>query len=191
MNEAIERIFGKLLWSVRGHDSHLACNSGMLKDVPASLFVESPAFSDGSPMFAEFAADTIGRNLSPPLAWTGVPPQAAELVLIMQDPDAPMPRPIVHALASGIQPSRSDLPKGALTAPGDQHIRLHKDSLGRIGYYGPRPVVGHGPHRYVFQLVAADRPLPVSPSDDYHGVLKALQGHAIAKGMLIGTFERR
>jgi phosphatidylethanolamine-binding protein (PEBP) family uncharacterized protein len=55
---------------------------------------------------------------------------------------------------------------------------------------GPRPVRGHGPHRYVFQLFALSRPIAVGERPDRAEVLAAMRGAVIARGKLTGTYER-
>jgi Raf kinase inhibitor-like YbhB/YbcL family protein len=60
-----------------------------------------------------------------------------------------------------------------------------------IGYRGPMPPVSHGPHHYHFKLYALRAPLDVKPGLDKDGLLKAMQGHVLAQGELIGTYERK
>lgn len=189
MNPAIERLIGKALRGFRARDRHLAWNAPALVAAPDSISLGSPAFAARAAMPPRHAGDGVGDNLSPPLAWSGVPAGTAELVLIIEDPDAPLPRPVVHAIATGIPPHWQGLPEGALAASAGA-IRLGRGSFGRIGYAGPRPVRGHGPHRYVFQLVAVDRPLVLPAPADRAIVLTALAGRALARGQLVGTFER-
>ncbi|MGO8917621.1 MAG: YbhB/YbcL family Raf kinase inhibitor-like protein [Stellaceae bacterium] len=190
MNAAIERLIGRALRGVRAGDRHLAWNAPALADVPDAISLASPAFPALAAMPLRYAGVGVGDSLSPPLMWSGVPAAAAELVLIVQDPDAPLPRPVVHAIATGIPSQRRDLPEGALSRPGDGVLRLGRGSFGRRSYAGPRPVRGHGVHRYVFQIIAVDQPLRLTEPADLSVVLAALAGHALAKGQLVGTFER-
>jgi hypothetical protein len=187
----IARMIGKALRGVRAGDKHLAWNDAALVAVPANIDLLSSAFADAQPMPRRYAGDGVGDNVSPPLRWSGVPEDAAELVLIMQDPDAPLPRPVVHLIATGIAPRTSGLAEGALNAPVSAGIALGRASFGRRGYAGPRPVPGHGPHRYIFQLVALRQPLALTAAPDLRALLAALRGNAIARGRLTGTFEQR
>lgn len=190
MHPAIERFIGKRLRAFRAGDRHLAWNAPPLAGVPGSIALDSPAFAAEAAMPPRYAGIGAGDNVSPPLRWSGVPEGTAELVLIIEDPDAPLPRPVVHALVTGIPPAWQALPEGALSLPGGGPFRLGRGFLGRRGYAGPRPVRGHGAHRYVFQLVAVDRPLALPEPADRAALLASLAGHALAKGRHVGTFER-
>jgi len=190
MHPSIERMIGQTLGSIRAGDRYLAWNSPALLNVPESIVLTSPAFAANTAIPLRYAAAGIGENISPALEWSGVPASAAELVLVMQDPDAPLPRPIVHVLATGIPPQWESLPEGILSRSTDGAVRLGRGSFGRRGYAGPRPVRGHGVHRYVFQIIAVDRPLVLTAPPDLATVLTSIAGHAVARGRLIGTFER-
>lgn len=186
----MERLIGRALRGIRAGDRHLAWNMPALADAPDTIAISSSAFAAGAPIPARHAGIGAGDNISPPLAWSGVPRQAAELVLFIEDPDAPLPRPVVHVLATGIAPLWQGLPEGALSLPGDPGLRLGRGSFGRRGYAGPRPVRGHGPHRYIFQIVAIDRPLVLDAAPDRVAVLAMIAGHVLARGRLVGTYER-
>jgi len=186
----IERLVGKVLRGVRAGDRHLAWNGAALASVPDRLRLTSSAFAEGGIMPARYAGEGVGDNISPPLDWSGVPPEAAELVLVMQDPDAPLPRPVVHVIATGISPSARGLAEGALGVLGSADLRLGRASFGKRSYAGPRPVRGHGPHRYVFQLIALRRPLALTTAPNLSGLLAALPGNALARGRLVGIFEQ-
>ncbi|HXZ02831.1 MAG TPA: YbhB/YbcL family Raf kinase inhibitor-like protein [Stellaceae bacterium] len=190
MNPTLERLIGRALRGVRAGDRHLAWNAPALAGLPDGIALDSPAFAAQAALPLRYAGIGVGDNLSPPLRWSGVPAASAELVLVIEDPDAPLPRPVVHALATGIPPRWQGLPEGALALPAEGPIRLGRGFLGRRGYAGPRPVRGHGAHRYVFQIIAVDRPLVLAEPAGLAAVLAALAGHALAKGRLIGTFER-
>jgi Raf kinase inhibitor-like YbhB/YbcL family protein len=191
MMEAIERGLGRLLARVHAGERHLAWNAPGLREAPDGIVLTSPAFAGGAPMPTLYAGAGAGDNISPPLAWSNLPPATAELVLIMQDPDAPIPRPPTHLIAFAIAPDRSEIAEGALKQGADPTLRLGHGFFGRIGYEGPRPVRGHGPHRYVFQIFAASRPLGFPETPDLAGVLSALRQSVLARGRLIGTYERR
>jgi Raf kinase inhibitor-like YbhB/YbcL family protein len=137
-----------------------------------------------------YAGRGVGENISPPLHWSNVPPQAKELVLIVQDPDAPTPRPIVHLIATGISPHSTAIPEGALLPQPGSAIKLGRGSLGETGYTGPRPVRGHGLHRYVFQLLALNRNLTLPEKPGFKSVLAAIDGAVLARGKLTGTYEQ-
>jgi Raf kinase inhibitor-like YbhB/YbcL family protein len=186
----IARAIGKALRGIRAGDRHLAWNDPALTAVPAGIRLASSAFADGGAMPTRYAGEGAGENISPPLSWSGVPDEAAELVLVMQDPDAPLPRPVVHVIATGISPGAGGLTEGALGAAGSPGIRLGRASFGRRVYAGPRALRGHGPHRYVFQLVALRLPLALAREPSLRELLAAIRGNAIARGRLTGTFEQ-
>ncbi len=186
---SIESALGSLLRPVRAGESRLAWKDSRLA-APRGFALTSPAFEDGAMMPARSAGSGVGDNLSPPLAWTEVPGDAAELALIVQDPDAPLPRPVTHLIAYGIDPVAGGVAEGALGAGRAGAIQLGRGSFGRIGYQGPRPVAGHGPHRYVFQMFALARLLHFDSPPDLATFVSAMSRAVLARGQLIGRYER-
>lgn len=113
-------------------------------------------------------------------------------MLLVEDADAPFPRPLVHAIAPFLEPRDGALAEGALP-----HRRRTERAgmMGRNSYAGrawlpPAPVPGHGPHRYAFQLFALDTAprFPHPPGRSL--LLVTIRGHVIARGCLIGVYER-
>ncbi len=186
----MERALGRLLRRVRAGDRHLAWNDPSFADAPASLRLASAAFSDGGAMPMRCAAAGVGENVSPPLDWSGAPPGTRAFALIVEDPDAPAPRPIVHLLAIGVPADCASLPEGALSPTSGAKIAFGRGSFGHVGYMGPRPVRGHGAHRYVFQLYALSRPIEAGDRPDLAEALAAMRGAVLARGKLVGTYER-
>jgi Raf kinase inhibitor-like YbhB/YbcL family protein len=183
-------MLGRLLRNVRAGDRYLLSNDPSVREAPESMLLASPAFAAGASMPVRYAAAKPGLNVSPPLTWSNVPPGTAELLLVVEDPDSPLPRPSVHLVAMRIPPTLTDLAEGALArdaAPAG--VRFGRGTLGVLGYTGPRPPGGHGPHRYVFQLLALRTPLVVR-STSRRDLLGALAGNVLARGRLEGTFER-
>ena len=158
--------------------------------VPETIRVTSDAFTEGQPIPTRYTAD--GEKLSPPLAWEGAPTDAATLVLIAEDPDAPAPAPLVHILAWALPGDRAALDEGALRSPGagGEAVSMGRNSFLGAEYLPPDPPPGHGPHRYVFQLYALDAALDLQGKPIRTQVVNAMKGHVIAKGALIGTYER-
>ena len=177
--------FGKLLRPLRAGSRDLTWNR--FKDVPETIAVTSTAFADGAPMPRRYAGSGVGDNVSPPLRFSGVSDDATELVLIVQDIDVPLPRPAVHLIAQ-LPASRTDLPEAALRS--DAPVTFGRGTLGR-GYLGPRPIAGHGPHRYVFQVFALIHPLHLPPSAGLRAYVAAMKGKVLARGRMSGTYERR
>lgn len=192
MSETVERFLGRLFRRVHASDRDLIWNDARLGEAPTTISLASAAFADGAAMPARYAGTRAGGdNLSPPLDWSGIPNGTAELVLVMQDPDAPLPRPVVHLIARGLAPDRRGLPEGALAPGRDAAIAFGRGAFGRIGYAGPGPVRGHGPHRYVFQLFALARPLSLAGEADLATLAAAMAGTVLARGKLVGTYERK
>ncbi|MBU3064964.1 YbhB/YbcL family Raf kinase inhibitor-like protein [Nocardia sp. NEAU-G5] len=189
-------VIGRLLRPVRAGIGKTAWHHPATAAAPETITVTSNAFADGAPIPRRYAGAGVGDNIAPPLAWSGAPEAAAELVLIVEDPDVPLPRPIVHALLTGIDPGIGELREGAmnLPAPGSPseplaaHIGV--GSFKRRGYAGPRPIPGHGPHRYIFQLFALDTPSGLADEATLPRTLTAMDGHVIARGRLTGTYQR-
>jgi phosphatidylethanolamine-binding protein (PEBP) family uncharacterized protein len=73
--------------------------------------------------------------------------------------------------------------------PGTARIRFIRADLGHGGYAGPRPIPGHGPHRYRFHVFAIDNPIAVDVSTA-KALLAAMAGHVLARGTLTGSYER-
>lgn len=182
-------MIGRLLRGVRAGDRDLVCNSQALRDAPATIGLHSASFAEGGLMPPRCAGPGVGENVSPQLGWSDVPEGATELVLIMQDPDAPLPRPVVHLIAYGADPKRASFAEGALSSRAND-VRLGQGTFGKPGYQGPRPVPGHGPHRYIFQLIAVKAPLRFDAPPKLDVVVGALAGNVLVWGQLIGLFER-
>jgi Raf kinase inhibitor-like YbhB/YbcL family protein len=151
--------------------------------------ISSPAFAADSPLRQRFTAD--GEGVSPPLIWRSVPPAAATLVLIVEDGDSPTPEPLVHAIVVDIDPRESGLQEGALSAPaGATNEKLGLNSYLLHGWLPPDPPPGHGVHRYAFQIFALTAGPPLSKSPGRREVVSAIRERAIARGCLIGTYQR-
>jgi Raf kinase inhibitor-like YbhB/YbcL family protein len=157
---------------------------------PQRIQIQSDAFTDGQQIPVRHSAE--GANVSPPLTWSSVPDTARELVLVVEDPDAPMPMPFVHWIVRGISPQSHGLPEGGMPATGTaQPAEEGINSRSEQGYVGPIPPPGHGPHRYHFELFALDQPLSLEGPADRDSLRKAMAGHVVAFGDLVGTYERK
>jgi Raf kinase inhibitor-like YbhB/YbcL family protein len=160
-----------------------------------TLTLSSPDFGNEGTIPAVHAATRAGGdNLSPALTWPPPPPDTAQLLLVIEDPDAPTATPFVHCLAL-ISTSVTSLAHGALDhrAPADG-VRLLRPGAGN-GYFGPAPPKSHGPHRYVFQLFALATPLTAGPGGaalDSAGLREVLAAarDVLARGRLDGFYQR-
>ena len=157
-----------------------------------AIKVTSSAFGAGAAIPRRYTGD--GEDQSPPLNWQGVPAEAGGLALICDDPDAPTPEPWVHWVMYQIPVQTDGLSEGV---PTDKRptkpagAAQGKNSWKTIGYRGPAPPKAHGTHHYHFKLYALDRHFDLKPGLNKDELLKAIQGHILAQGELIGTYERK
>jgi hypothetical protein len=150
----------------------------------------SSAFADRDAIPRKYTCQ--GEDLSPPLAWSGVPANAKSLVLIVEDPDVPDPaapkETWVHWVLYNIPPQAGALPEGAKNLP--PGTREGENDGGRTGYTGPCPPVGR--HRYFHRLYALDAVLPdLGPSPSWAKVEAAMRAHVVARAELVGTYQKR
>lgn len=158
----------------------------------AKMELTSPAFEDGQTIPTQYTGE--GKDLSPALKWEGVPEGTKELALICEDPDAPRDEPFVHWVIYNIPKAASGLPaavpqKEQLPEGKRQGVNSFGD--GRVGYGGPMPPEGHGPHRYIFTLYALDSKLDLEAGLTKDELLKAIEGHLLAETRLTGIYERK
>lgn len=175
------RWLGRLLDSSHADASLSAWN---ILDSPRDLIVTSTSFDDGGALPRRFAGRGVGDNVSPALSWSGVPVEADHLVVIVEDVDVPLARPLIHSL-SILDADAVGVPEGGLAAgaPDVTHLR----TLQGRGYQGPRPIVGHGPHRYRFMVFAVEGDIDTSST---RHAIESMVGRVVARGRLVGTYER-
>ena len=168
------------------------CSGGGTPTVesPGGLSVTSSAFEEGGQIPPEYTGD--GADRSPPLDIDGVPEGAVSLALLVDDPDAPGGT-FVHWLLWNLPPDRTTLPAGVpqrerLPAFGD--VRQGTNGFDEIGYRGPRPPSGDGPHTYRFTVYAVDEQLELSAGARRRKLDAALAGSVVASGRLTGEYER-
>jgi Raf kinase inhibitor-like YbhB/YbcL family protein len=157
---------------------------------PMSIQVSSPDFVAEGPIPARFSA--YGKGISPAISWSETPAGTKSLALIVEDPDAPSVEPYVHWLIWNIEPSPRKLPEAiprGIAPALPKGAEQGENTRGSNGYFGPRPPSGK-PHHYHFQLFALDTMLSLTPGSKREDVLKAINGHVLAKGDLIGLFQK-
>ncbi len=151
------------------------------------LELKSDAFKQEETIPEKYTCD--GDNISPQLSWSRPPEGTKELVLICDDPDAPVGT-WDHWVLYGLAPDTIGLPEGVPTTRKIERGGLQgKNSWGNIGYGGPCPPKGPA-HRYFFKLYAVDEALSLKPGATKKDVLKAMEGHILARGKLMGKFQR-
>jgi Raf kinase inhibitor-like YbhB/YbcL family protein len=153
-----------------------------------AIKMTSTAFADGQPVPTRHTCD--GDDLSPSLAWTGIPDGTKSIALIADDPDAPAGT-WVHWVLYNLPATATELPEGvAKTEALDNGAAQGTNDFKRIGYGGPCPPPG-SPHRYFFKLYALESRLELAPGATKQQLLEALDGHVIAEGQLMGTYKRK
>lgn len=154
-----------------------------------SMTLSSSAFNDHDVIPARYTCD--GNDISPPLAWRGVPAGARSLALIVDDPDAPDPaapqRTWVHWVLYNIPPSTEELREAITVAQLPPGTREGINDWQRTGYGGPCPPIGR--HRYYFKLYALDTELPALEKPAKAALEQAMQGHVLGQTELMGTFQ--
>jgi len=152
------------------------------------LRLTSTAFADGQPIPRKHTADD--QDLSPALQWSEVPAAAKSLALICDDPDAPAGA-WVHWVIYNLSSSTAGLAEGVPKSPELANgARQGINDFKRPGYGGPAPPAGK-PHRYFFKLYALDLNPDLKPGLTKKDLLKEMEGHVLAEGQWMGTYQRK
>lgn len=133
-----------------------------------------------------------GKSISPPIAWAGAPKPTKSFVVIAEDSDAPGNAPFTHWVVFDIPGTVTGLPRAVKVAPEPKNgsgARQGRNAFGTVGYSGPIPPAADPPHHYHFEVFALDRLLKLRPGVDREAVVRALSGHVLAKGELVGSFR--
>ncbi|MCE9613401.1 MAG: YbhB/YbcL family Raf kinase inhibitor-like protein [Lentisphaerae bacterium] len=161
------------------------------EEAATPLTLTSPAFVDGGAIPARFTCE--GADLSPPLAWSGVPPGTRSLAVIVDDPDAPDPLAPkvtwVHWVVINVPAATAGLPAGASPTSFPAGASEGVNDWRHPGYRGPCPPIGR--HRYVHKLYALDAVLEDLKQPTKPQVEAAMRGHILAQAMLVGTYEKQ
>jgi Raf kinase inhibitor-like YbhB/YbcL family protein len=156
------------------------------KESKAEIKVTSAAFKEGQPIPRQYTCD--GVNISPPLEWTGVPKTAKTIAIIADDPDAPSGT-WVHWVVYDLPAENIGMVENL---PADEQLKaggFHgTNDFGKIGYGGPCPP--SGTHHYFFKVYALDNFLSLKVASTKALVEKAMEGHIVAQGQLMGTYQR-
>lgn len=158
---------------------------------PMSMILTSPAFGNEESIPDLYTC--AGSDLSPPLAWSGIPPGAKSLALIVDDPDAPDPAAPkmtwVHWLLYNLPPGAGGLSAGVAESDLPAGTRAGQNDWKRSRYGGPCPPVGR--HRYFHKLYALDTVLPDLGQPTKADLEAAMRGHVIGEAHLIGTYAHK
>ncbi|MDD5218355.1 MAG: YbhB/YbcL family Raf kinase inhibitor-like protein [Candidatus Omnitrophica bacterium] len=151
-----------------------------------TMQIHSSAFENGAMIPAKFTCD--GENISPPLEWFPAPLGVKSYVLISDDPDAPAGT-WVHWVLFNIPANVTAFPEKMPPVPVLPDGSLHGiTDFGQLGYGGPCPP--SGTHRYFFKIYALNTKLDLKPGATKREVEKAMQGHILAQGELMGNYKR-
>lgn len=151
-----------------------------------NIRVKSAAFEEGGMIPKKHTCD--GADVSPPLAWDQVPEGTKSIALICDDPDAPMGtwvHWVLYDLPAGVRELPEDVPGQEVLPNG---AKQGTNDFRRIGYGGPCPP--GGTHRYYFKVYALDSALGLAPGSTKAELLKAMEGHVVAEGHLMGKYKR-
>ena len=197
MSNLIERSVAWLLQNRRGHDAGLIHKSAPFsKLLDSTIVLECNLGPSGSNIPPEYSF--FQQGLFPTLQW---PAQdgAVEYLLVVEDPDAPLENPVVHGLYYGIPATTTQLTnkdfevvgdEPAFTLRGDFKYGLNRR---KSVYIAPRGLLGHGPHRYFYQLVALREKLDrskLSTPASKEEIIQQIEGNVISWGVWQGIWER-
>jgi Raf kinase inhibitor-like YbhB/YbcL family protein len=170
---------------------------GHARQAPPQITVSSPTLKDGEPVPRQHTPD--GRNDSPALAWSDLPPGTREIAVVCEDPDAGNPPPFVHWVVYKIPPTARGLPEAL---PIDPATPLPASIAGAVqGTTGFRRAIYRGPapppgkvHHYHFIVYALDQTIDAKPGQPpltRAELREAIAGHVIGRGELVATYERK
>lgn len=197
----VQYSLGWLLYSVRGHDAKHITNSAAFKDVPEpNMTLEAPEYGiSGSPLLSQHTCMAEhGQSTMPSLCWTSPSSgkgEVKEQVLLCEDPDPPIPGMMIdHGIYYGIPPDvrkaeHDDISNvnGYVTGAGWKYV----PTLRGTSWIPPGAPLGHGPHRYVFTVIALNEKLALDGEGVNKQKLKdAMVGKVIGWGQWVGVFER-
>jgi hypothetical protein len=156
------------------------------KGMVMKIKLNSTAFGDGNLIPRKYTCD--GAGISPPFAWNAVPDGTKSFALISDDPDAPVGT-WVHWIIYNIPAAARELPEAVPTDEIlDNDARQGTNDFRRIGYGGPCPPSGK--HRYYFRLYALDTNMTLEPGITKMQLERAMKGHILGKGRLMGKYKR-
>lgn len=164
------------------------------RPAPSLLVLTSPGYADGAMIPSKYAAAAGAATVSPELKWTGAPAGTQSFVLLMRDEEfAPGKRwePAYHWVVFNIPASATGLPEGVAKATKEFPDGMIQPQFERgVGYVGPGAPGEGQPHHYTLSLYALDIKLPLGPEATIAEINKAMDGHILDKGFLVGRYHR-
>jgi Raf kinase inhibitor-like YbhB/YbcL family protein len=174
--------------------AQMSCSRGVSKPSVPSLELRSSSFTaDAIPSKYQGSPENCpcnGKDISPELSWNSSPQRTQSFALIVTDKDSPLWFNFVHWVVYDLPSDKRELPEG-IAKQGElpDGSRQGQNGFDKIGYAGPCPP-GHSPHRYVFGLYALNTRLNLPPGASKKQVVKAMKGHVLASGELVGKYQR-
>ena len=166
----------------------LGCNCAASQQAVASLELKSASFS-GDTIPNKYSSCEGQNDTSPELSWTTPPAGTQSFALVVIDKDSPFGWNFVHWVLYDLPPDKRELREAiAKQAQLPDGSRQGQNGYDKIGYVGPCPP-GHSAHRYVFDLYALDTKLNLPAGASKKQVVKAMKGHVLASGELVGRFQ--
>lgn len=207
----VEQALAWVLSSRKGHDAGLIHKTGAFTNVPEpTIPLECPDIGPtGSHIPREYSF--FDKALFPTLKWPSstTDDKIKEYLLVVEDPDAPLAQPVVHGLYYSIPAERTSVTNDDFQKENNEektknsteanHTTLKggfKYGQNRRGtvYIAPRGLLGHGPHRYFYQLIALREPLDVSklsPMATKEEIVDQIDGKVVSWGLWMGIWERK
>jgi len=173
--------------SCAGRQQPVAQPASTPKEDKAEIKLTSAALKDGQSIPAPYTCD--GVNISPPLEWSGLPKTTKTVAVVVDDPDAPSGT-WVHWVLYNLPADNIGLVENV---PASENLKAGgfqgKNDFGKIGYGGPCPP--SGTHRYFFKIYALDSELPLKAGATKAELMKAMEGHIVLEGQLMGTYRHQ
>jgi len=171
-----------------------ACSPNLLAQAKPGLTLTTTSFEDGGIIPDKYTQAAQGTPVSPQLSWTNVPEGTVSFTLMVLDPDTSVNKTtteILHWMVFNIPASVRELPEGVPATPKlDNGAIQAKSQRGAVGYLGMGARAPGPYHHYTFELFALDTKLNLGPDAPQADVLKAMDGHVLMKGVLVGRFHR-
>jgi len=160
---------------------------GDIGNMNNTIKITSTAFENEGMIPSKYTCDS--ENISPPLKIENIPAETKSIALINDDPDAPIGT-WVHWLLFNLKPDTKELLEKTPTDKVLENGAIQGiTSFGKSGYGGPCPPSGI--HRYYFKFYALDKMLDIDSNAKKEDILKAMEGHILAKGELMGKYQRQ
>ena len=173
---------GHAIQGIRAGAEKLASHK-LCEGLAPGIEVHSVAFEPNAVLPISCTADGVGAP--PAVAWQGAPESTKSFAVICEDPDAPLLEPFVHWLVYGIPGSANEV-----DAQTQHDFRIGENSRSEVGFTPAAPPAGHGVHKYHFQVFALDTTIELGEGKDRDDVIELMNGHVLAWGEIIGTYER-